>query len=272
MLYATTLLSVIDIKVLKFNGGEMHVKVAPIDAYEQPITIVSMPMSSDDLMATLLAIDAIKRTYNPTKLTLNLMYLPYARQDRQCEKGESFSLHVFSNLLNTFKLDKVILNDPHSDVGPALINNATIVDQVQCLQMALQSNPEFSKLMHLPETVIVSPDAGASKKILSVCKHLKKPTYIRADKVRNTATGAITDTVVLADDLTGVNCVIVDDICDGGGTFTALAQKLKEKNAETVTLYVTHGIFSRGKQLLLNSGIDNICTLHDWTKLKDNHV
>ena len=44
----------------------------------------------------------------------------------------------------------------------------------------------------------------------------------------------------------GRNCLIVDDICDGGGTFIPLAKKLKNAGAKTVTLYVTHGIFSKG--------------------------
>ena len=89
MLYAVSLLEIIDIDIFTFNGGEVQVKLKKIPADGIPLTLVSMPMSSDDVMATLLAVDAIKRTCNPSRLTLNLMYLPYARQDRQCEKGEA---------------------------------------------------------------------------------------------------------------------------------------------------------------------------------------
>lgn len=40
--------------------------------------------------------------------------------------------------------------------------------------------------------------------------------------------------------------LIVDDICDGGGTFIGLAEELKRKNAGKIYLAVSHGIFSKG--------------------------
>ena len=40
--------------------------------------------------------------------------------------------------------------------------------------------------------------------------------------------------------------MIVDDICDGGRTFTALATELRNITSGPIFLYVTHGIFSHG--------------------------
>jgi ribose-phosphate pyrophosphokinase len=51
---------------------------------------------------------------------------------------------------------------------------------------------------------------------------------------------------VFANDLKGDDCVIVDDICDGGRTFIGIAQELKMKNAGDIYLCVSHGIFSHG--------------------------
>jgi ribose-phosphate pyrophosphokinase len=59
-----------------------------------------------------------------------------------------------------------------------------------------------------------------------------------------------------------MRCLIVDDICDGGATFVALARKLREAGAIEVSLFVTHGIFSKGKDL---EGIDNIYTTGSFT-------
>ncbi len=60
-------------------------------------------------------------------------------------------------------------------------------------------------------------------------------------------TGKITHTDVFSPaPIEGYDCFIVDDICDGGRTFIELAKTLKEKGAEKIYLYITHGIFSNG--------------------------
>ena len=66
-------------------------------------------------------------------------------------------------------------------------------------------------------------------------------------------TGEINGFGVYADDLGGKDGVIVDDLCDGGGTFNGLAKKLKEKNVGKLYLIVSHGIFSNGFANLLAS-------------------
>jgi len=65
---------------------------------------------------------------------------------------------------------------------------------------------------------------------------------------------------VYADDLTGKNCLIVDDICDGGGTFMGLAEKLQEKQAGHLFLAVSHGIFSQGLSELQKHFKQIFCT------------
>jgi ribose-phosphate pyrophosphokinase len=54
--------------------------------------------------------------------------------------------------------------------------------------------------------------------------------------------------------------IIVDDICDGGRTFIELAKVLKSNKVKNITLFVTHGIFSKGVDALFENGIDNIIT------------
>ena len=72
--------------------------------------------------------------------------------------------------------------------------------------------------------------------------------------------GAITGTEAYCDDLEGQSVVIADDIADGGYTFIKLAEKLKEKGAGKIFLYVSHGIFSKGLDVLLDAGIDCVYT------------
>ncbi len=73
-------------------------------------------------------------------------------------------------------------------------------------------------------------------------------------------TGNILETVVYADDLQGRDVCILDDIADGAKTFIELAKVLKAKNAGKVILYVTHGIFSKTIEYVLENGIDEVWT------------
>ena len=87
--------------------------------------------------------------------------------------------------------------------------------------------------------------------------------------------------MVHADDLTGKYAVIIDDICDGGGTFIPIAKELKAKGCRKVVLYVTHGAFTKGTQVLFENGIDEIFTTNSFDQtgkyvniydLLDKHV
>ena len=86
------------------------------------------------------------------------------------------------------------------------------------------------------------------------------------DKERDPNTGNIVgmrmDTCFISKDSEGsLKYLIIDDICDGGATFTNIAKLIKEQHEKAhVTLFVTHGIFSKTKQHLLDNGIDEILT------------
>jgi phosphoribosylpyrophosphate synthetase len=61
--------------------------------------------------------------------------------------------------------------------------------------------------------------------------------------------------------------IIVDDICDGGGTFNLLAEAWKRKNPaySKLELFVSHGIFSKGLDAI-DPVIEHITTTDSWCK------
>lgn len=243
--------------ISKFPGGELHVRFDEYLSCDY-CTINALIVDSDGIMAVALLKNILDLQDIPT-INLHLEYMPYARQDRVCREGESFSLKVFANILNGLNFDKVYISDPHSDVAPALLNNVEVVSQKH---LFLDYTIEHYSLRKL---LLVSPDAGANKKTLSLAMDLGHEGFIRADKVRNTEDGSISGTVVYGD-VRDKDVLIVDDICDGGGTFCLLAAELKALGAKSVTLYVTHGIFSKGKDVLHDAGVDHIHCYYDWTK------
>lgn len=234
----------------KFGGGEIQIKLDPLNersGEDDVCWITHRVRNSDDLMEILLVKEALSAQLLIKTFNLHIPYLPYSRQDRRCELGEAFSLKVFTNILNNAGLDRVITIDSHSDVGPALLNNCTNVPNTQWVIRALF---DIGK-----EVVLVSPDAGANKKINQLTIDLIKKghdikTIVKCDKIRDTETGRLSGFEVFSDDLKGQDCLIVDDICDGGGTFIGTAKELKKKNAGDIYLFVTHGIFSKGLDTL----------------------
>jgi ribose-phosphate pyrophosphokinase len=95
---------------------------------------------------------------------------------------------------------------------------------------------------------LVSPDAGAYKKIFDVAKEFKIDNIVTATKVRDLKTGKILHTEVPTPEMhNDIKYVIVDDICDGGRTFTEIAKAIKAvRPTAKIYLIVTHGIFSAG--------------------------
>lgn len=216
--------------------------------------------SNDDLIELMLMVDAIN-AINPTvKKLLTIAYFPYGRQDRVSNYGEPHSARVVCKMINSCGFDTVQVLDPHSDVIEALIDNVQVITQDQMFMRYFENNG-----FHYMG--VVSPDGGAYKKVSKFAKRIaedvnEKVKVIRADKVRDTITGNITDIEVYAknSEIHGHTVMILDDICDGGGTFVGLAKELKKKGAVKVDLYVTHGMFTKGVDILLKH-IDEIYTV-----------
>lgn len=251
----------IQFKKFTFPGGEPHVQDLPelhqfTDKYSGEIRITHRINSFNDLGFLCVTVDALKRLPCWKYSKENILYLPLmpgARQDRVTTPGTPLTVKVYADIINSLDFNKVIIFDPHSDVTPALLNNCTVIDNTWLVQNALDwiyfdQYPVGEAPLHFH---LISPDAGAYKKIvkLSEKKEInrgKEMSIVLCSKTRNTATGELSGFKVYSDDLRGKDCIIVDDIIDGGGTFVEIAKVLKEKNAGNLYLIVSHGIFSKG--------------------------
>jgi ribose-phosphate pyrophosphokinase len=155
-----------------------------------------------------------------------------------------------------------VIQDPHSDVTPALLDRVVIEDPLPALRRTLDRIRT-----RCTNVALVAPDAGARKRVLKLASQLELP-IVFADKIRDTRTGAIAGTEIQGE-LPDCALLVVDDICDGGRTFTELAQAIREKERRGGTrqplyLYVTHGIFSKGLDALLD-GYAAVFTRNNWT-------
>ncbi|AUU99883.1 ribose-phosphate diphosphokinase [Phytobacter ursingii] len=255
-----------------FPDGAVWLRVmSELPRFAQVMRVrVAAMRDMNDFMLLAQLTDAVRHATDIQVSHLELAWLPWARQDRHMVNGDSFALKVFANQLNVLNFDKVFLLDPHSDVAAAAINNSVVIAQESCLMKSEKLRQAISsgKLM------LVAPDAGALKKIHNVAKASGARDYAILTKERDVATGNLTGFALVSGDVAGKDVLIVDDLCDAGGTFIGSAQVLRDAGARSVSLYVTHGVFSRGVENLLNNGIDAIYTTTSFasSELREPHV
>ena len=250
----------IDFEAFTFSGGEPHIKIKS-EVSKEEVSVSCRIQSFNDLGLLMIACDALRGAV-ATLEELKLLYFPGARQDRRMVKGEPLTVKVYANLINSLNFKEVTILDPHSDVTPALINNVRILNNNG---FVLSSFLDILNKVDKP-IALVSPDAGANKKLKDLAVFLSdyiEVDLVKCDKTRDVKTGEITGFEICSGITEGKVCVIVDDICDGGGTFVGLAEEIRKTNPAEQYLVVTHGIFSKGFSKL-NSYFDGIYTTNSF--------
>lgn len=236
---------------------ESYLKVDVVLPAYGEVYITIRPNSQQDFIDLVLLSEILDR-YHCYKV-LVIPYFPFARQDRVTENGGSFSLYAFASLINSLNFTKVTVFDPHSDVVAGVVNSCHVVN-----------NHEFcKKIMGFKNDIwLVSPDAGAEKKIYALAQYINVSNVALGRKHRDTSTGELTGFDVDQKDFKGQDCYVVDDICDGGGTFIGLAKILRERNCGKLFLIVSHGLFTKGIAIL--DVFDHIFTTDSVCPLKTN--
>ena len=234
-----------------FSGGEPHLKIQPDLEPSRPVSMAHRLNSFQDLGLLCLATDALRRM-GFRHIEAFIPYFPAARQDRVMVPGEPLSVKVYADIINSLQLERIVVFDPHSEVTPALLQHCTALNNHDFIRQVIAQIPQHQTPNNLT-TLLVAPDGGALKKIYKLSEALGGQEVVECSKSRDVKTGQLSGFRVYADDLQGRPCLLVDDICDGGGTFIGLAEALRAKNAGPLYLAVSHGIFSKGFEELSGS-------------------
>lgn len=237
--------TLVNLRTINFSGGEVHPRIVDAPTSAKVVRIVSHAYSSDDIMELALVVDAVnewlKRYMQPGgaahKMHLEMPYLPYARQDRVCHPGEANGLRVMCRMLDKMDFDRIKFWDVHNPLATMRSMQTNSINETA---------DHFVKLIDgLIDPVVIAPDKGAVERATLAANALHTNFYC-ATKLRSSNNGAILATQINMPHQEHRDLLMVDDICDGGRTFIALAEVLCAKTDGRVLLYVTHGIFSRG--------------------------
>lgn len=225
----------------KFPDGTSQIwKLNPEPKRNQNYEVLWQFENESEFMA-ILQIGMLLETAGGLNITLKAPFFPYARQDKRISNDATFAKETIVRHLKAAGYTRVETFDLHSKQS-----------------MAVMSYPptEFHKSI-LNHDFICYPDAGAMN------RYIMNHPSIYAEKVRNQSTGVIESLKLnmKADHtLQNKTVLIVDDLCDGGATFINLAKELQKHNPTAIDLAVSHGLFTKGKQILHDAGIRNIYT------------
>lgn len=247
--------------MFQFPGGEWGVKWKKdwdLDlGLFGGIDILARIQNGNDLVKLLTITDALHRMDEYINVTIP--YFPGARQDRVSNSGETLSVKVYADIINAQKYNRVTVVDPHSEVTTALLDKVRVLPVVDILKKIVTE--------HNYDTILI-PDAGATKRMFSYyfpdLEFNKRLSFVQCLKKRDTETGKLSGFKIVDYVKDRANCLIVDDIADGGGTFVGLGNELvvRQPTVGKFGLYTTHGIYSKGIEPLLHSS-DNIDGVFD---------
>jgi ribose-phosphate pyrophosphokinase len=242
-------------EISRFPDGQQSIRITEkgyssynsLADQKTPITIKSRLNTFRDLELIICANQALKEI-GVGKVNLYIPYCIGGRSDRKFQEGGvNYIKTVIAPIINLQNFGEVTIMDPHSDVLEACINNFVKAYNFGVAKMAL-ADVIGGEMGTKDNLCLVSPDAGAYKKIFDVATWFGIDKIITATKVRDLKTGKILHTEVpVLDQHNDIKYVIVDDICDGGRTFIEIAKAIKgSRPTAKIYLVVTHGIFSAG--------------------------
>ena len=255
-----------DASIRKFADEEVYVEIKENIRGEDVFIIESLSFpANDNLMELLVIIDALKRA-SAKRITAVVPYYGYARQDRKPGPRTPISAKLVANLITTAGADRVLTLDLHAEQIQGFFDIPT--DN-------LFAGPVFSKdikeKFDLKNLVAVSPDIGGVVRARAIANKIGASIAI-VDKRRSMA--GKSEVVNIIGDVSGKDCIILDDIIDSAGTICNAANKISELGAASVTAYTTHGVLtgkaiekiadSKLKELVITDSIDNS------TKVKPN--
>lgn len=242
-------------KEFLFPDGQPHIKLKGLESAETH-TIQCSIRSSDELVNVLMINEILRRDRQCKYVNLKLGYLIGARMDRPIDDLQPFTLSVVADALNTCRFNSIEIFNVHSIVAEKLLRAKNVLPLSAVRNIGIKQR----------RMLAIAPDKGAQEWVANVV-----PGYsVSAEKDRESQTGKIHRFEVMSPEVVaGRECIIIDDICDGGATFKGLAKELRRCGAIRVELFVSHGIFSKGYYL---EGIDKLYTTNTWQDMYPKHI
>lgn len=226
------------ISVKHFADGETLVELGESVRGKQVYFVQSTYQPVNErLMELLIAVDAAKRS-SASDIVCIIPYFGYARQDRKAQPRQPITAKLVADLLSIAGANRVVTVDLHAAQIQGFFSFP--VDEMRSVPMMGQYFK--NKGLDLENVVVVSPDHGGANRARQLAEILKTSIAI-VDKRRPRPNEVEAQGVI--GDVENKDCIVVDDICDTGGSLCAACQILKDHGAKDVYVALAHGVFSK---------------------------
>ncbi len=193
--------------------------------------------ANDHLMELLIMMDAFRRS-SARRITAVVPYFGYARQDRRASGRTPISAKLVANLITKSGADRVLTLDLHAGQIQGFFDIPTDnLFAVPVMGRDVKAKYDLSNVM------VVSPDVGGVVRARALAKRVDSLLAI-VDKRRDRP--GESEVMNVIGNVSGKDCLLIDDIVDSGGTLCNAAETLLDMGATSVTAYITHGVLSGG--------------------------
>ena len=248
------------VEAKRFQDGETNIKI-PQNVRDKDVYLVHRlsPPVNESVMELALTLDALTKA-SARRITVVLPYMGYARADRRMEGREPIAAQLVARLIEMSGANRVVTLDVHSEQVQGFFRIP--VDNIYGTNVLMPVIEEHLMKMGIEgnDVVVVSPDAGGTKRARAVAKSLGA-SFAFIDKNRPRPNEV--EKMLLLGDVKDKVCLIVDDMIDTAGTLCQAANLLKEQGAKYVITGCTHPILSGNAQEKIDASAIDICFVSD---------
>ena len=246
------------INIQRFSDGEICPTFLESIRGDFVFLVQSTCSPAENIIELLLMIDAARRA-SAYKVIAVLPYYGYARQDRKDKPRVAIGSKLIANMLVAAGADRVITMDLHA---PQIQGYFDIpVDHLDSHAVFIP----YIENLRLENLTFAAPDVGSTNRVREIASYFNAEMVI-CDKHRKRA-NEIASMVVIGD-VTDKDIVIIDDICDTGGTLAKSAALLMEKGAKSVRAMITHPVLSGNAYENINNSVLSELVVCDTIPLK----
>jgi ribose-phosphate pyrophosphokinase len=219
----------------RFSDGEFNFYIEEnVRGADTFIVQPTCPPSDRNLMDLLIMVDAFRRS-SAERITAVIPYFGFARSDKKDRPRVPIASKLVANLIEAAGVQRVLTMDLHASQIQGFFDIP--VDH-------LYAAPEFINYYQensMPNLTVVSPDTGGAERARAYAKRLDAGLAL-CDKRREKAN--VAEVMNVVGDVKGKNCLVVDDMCDTGGSLTKVAEALRKAGAERIHACFTHPVLS----------------------------
>src|SRR6187397_72394 len=219
----------------RFSDGEFNFQIDEnVRGGDVFIIQPTCPPTDEHLMELLIMLDAFRRS-SAERITAVIPYYGYGRSDKKDRPRVPISAKLVANLITVAGTDRLLTIDLHAAQIQGFFDIP--VDHLYAAPVVV----DYFTTNPIENLIVVAPDTGGAERARAYAKRLNAGLAL-CDKRRDRPNEA--DVMNIVGDVKGKNCLIIDDMCDTGGTICKVAEALHKAGANEISACFTHGVLS----------------------------